>query len=238
MLLRSLAAPVLAILFLTPGPGAWAASFESPDAIRAAVQAAAESQIVPARDASLQIEIGEVDPRLHLAACAAPDVFIPSASMPAMTARVSCRDPFWTLYVPLHLHAWGQAVVAANNLAPGTQISASDLAFARLDILAVNGAFLTDPAQAEGQILRANVRAGAPILAPFLDRPMLVHRGDTLVMTLLDSTVTIKANMVAMEDGRAGDRILVENPDSKKTLRATVADAGSVELRFDQAAGR
>ena len=106
---------------------------------------------------------------------------------------------------------------------------------AQLDILATNGAYLTDPRQAEGMILRANVRAGAPILTPLLDLPVVVHRGDTVVLTLLDSVITIRADVIAMEDGRVGDRITVENPDSKKTIRAAVVNSGAVEICFDQA---
>ena len=151
-----------------------------------------------------------------------------------MTARVSCDQPFWTLYVPIRVHAWGRAVVAATNLAPNTTLRASDLSFARVDVIATNGAYLTDLAQAEGMVLRANVRAGAPIVSQLLDRPVVVHRGETVLLTLLDSVVTIRTTVVAMEDGRAGDSILVENPDSKKTVRAMVSGAGGVEMRLGE----
>ncbi|HXE16611.1 MAG TPA: flagellar basal body P-ring formation chaperone FlgA [Stellaceae bacterium] len=209
-------------------------SLESPDAIRAAIQDAADRQIVPGRDQTLQIEVGDIDQRIRLPHCDAPDVQIPNATAPTLSARVSCRSPSWTLYVPLRLHAWGMAVVAATNLAPGTRLTAADLTMQRLDIIATNGAYLTDTRQAEGMILRTNIRAGAPILSALLEKPVIVHRGDTVVLTLFDTAVTIRTSVVAMEDGRAGDRILVQNPDSKKTVRAAVADAGAVEIHFDQ----
>jgi flagella basal body P-ring formation protein FlgA len=237
MLLRFLTSLAVLGLFAWPANPVWAAVFESPDAIRAAVQAAAEGQIAIAKDTTLEIDVGAIDPRIHLGACASLGVTVPPANSPTIAAQVICRAPFWTLYVPIHLHAWSRAVVAAANLAPGTKLTASDLTVARLDILATNGAYLTDPSQAEGKILRASLRAGAPILSPLLDQPMVVHRGDTLVLTLLDSAITIRASVIALEDGRVGDRILVENPDSKKTVRALVADAGAVEIRYDDTRG-
>ena len=237
MLLRSLATLAFAILLTGPIASGEAANFESPAAIRGAVQAAAEAQYAARKGMIVEIEVGEIDARLHFSACAGVEVTLPPANAPLVTARVSCRDPFWTLYVPVHLHAWGQAVVAAANLAPGTKLTAADLTMARLDTMTANGAYLTDPAQAEGKILRANIQAGAPILSPLLDRPLMVRRGDTLVLTLIDSTVTIRTSVIAMEDGRVGDRILVENPDSKKTVRAAVADAGAVEIRLDAPRG-
>ena len=227
---------ILVILVLSVGVrgSARAASFESPNAIRAAVQAAADRQLTPGKDQTLQVEIGDVDPRIHLASCPALDVALPDVVGSFLSARVSCHAPFWTLYIPIHVHAWAPAVVAATNLAPGTKLTAADLTVARLDVLATNGAYLTDPGQAEGMVLRANIRAGAPILKPLLDQPIVVHRGDTVVLALFDGGITIRTSVVAMEDGRVGDRITVENSDSKKTVRATVADSGAVELHFDQ----
>jgi flagella basal body P-ring formation protein FlgA len=91
---------------------------------------------------------------------------------------------------------------------------------------------LTDPRQAEGKILRAGLQMGAPILSPLLDLPVTVHRGQRIVMTLTDPAMTIKTTGLAMQDGRVGDTIEVQNPDSQKTFRATVADDGGVELKF------
>lgn len=235
MLLRSLTCLAFSVVLTSAAGTVRANSWEDPNAIRAAVQAAAEQQIAPTAGQTLQLEIGEIDARIHLNTCPQLDVEIPNASAPMLSARVSCRDPFWTLYVPIRVHAWGQAVVAATNLAPGTRLTAADLSMARLDIMTTNGAYLTDPRQAEGMILRSNVRSGAPIVTALLDRPLAVHRGDTVVLTLYDSSITIRTSAIAMEDGRVGDRIQVENPDSKKTVRAAVAESGAVEIHFDQA---
>jgi len=235
MSLRWFAGLVLITVFSGAGAGCWAGDFETPQAIRAAIEATALGQIATTEDAHVEVAVGAIDPRIHLPRCAALAVTVPRFMAPALTARVRCDEPAWTLYVPLRVHAWGRAVVAAANLGPDTILRAADLTIARIDLLAVNGAYVTDPAQAEGKVLRANVRAGAPIPAALLTQPVIVHRGQTVVLTVRDSAVTIRANVVAMQDGRVGDSILVENPDSRKNLRATVSGAGGVELRFDEA---
>jgi flagella basal body P-ring formation protein FlgA len=84
----------------------------------------------------------------------------------------------------------------------------------------------------EGKILRIGLMAGAPILSPQLDLPIVVRRGQKVVFTLSDPEMTIKATATALEDGRVGDNISVENTESKKTLRATVARDGGVEIKF------
>jgi flagella basal body P-ring formation protein FlgA len=117
-------------------------------------------------------------------------------------------------------------------LAPNTTLTATQLTRGRADAFANSAGLLTDPRQVEGKILRVGLIAGAPILAPLLDLPVAVHRGEKVVLTLTDTEMTIKTTALAMEDGRVGDSIAVQNPDSQKTLRATVARDGGVEIRF------
>lgn len=227
----------LSCLFLTAAAlalvnGARAAETEPPPAIRAAVQATVAARLDSMKGTTPEIEVGEVDPRLQLPACPALEVSLPSATAAAMTAKVVCSAHAWTLYVPVHVHAWTQAVVAATNLAPNTTLTADSVSLARVDVLATNSAIITDPTEAEGKVLRTGVLAGAPILAPFLALPIVVHRGDKVLLTLKDSVMTIKATAVALEDGRPGQSILVQNPDSRKSLRATVADDGTVEVHL------
>lgn len=182
--------------------------------------------------ASGEVEVGAIDPRLRLAACDNIQVDLPPTNAAMITAKVSCPGPAWSIYVPLHLHAWVDAVVAATNLAPNTTLTEAELTRGRADAFASNAGLVTDPRQVEGKILRAGVIAGAPILAPLLDLPIAVHRGQKVVLTLSDPVMTIKATATALEDGRVGDSISVENSESQKTLRATVARDGGVEIRF------
>ncbi len=149
-----------------------------------------------------------------------------------MTAKVSCEDPSWTLYVPLRLHAWINAVVAAINLPPNTKLTTAQLTIGRVDQLASTGGLITDPRQAQGKILRIGLMAGSPVLSPLLDLPIAVHRGQNVVLTLTDQSMTLKTTALAMEDGRVGDSISVQNTASQRTLRATVSRDGGVEIKF------
>jgi flagellar basal body P-ring formation protein FlgA len=226
---------VTAILIGFGGPS-WASGFEAPQAIRAAIRVAARADIATAAGARLEVDVGAIDPRIHLPGCDALEVTIPRIAAPALTARVRCPQPAWTLYVPIELHDWGRVVVAATNLAPDATLTAADLMIARVDLMASGAAYLTDPAAAEGKVLRANVRAGAPIPAALLEQPVIVHRGQSVVLTLTDGAITIRTSVVALQDGRAGQSILVQNPESRKNVWATVSSAGGVELNFGQQA--
>jgi flagella basal body P-ring formation protein FlgA len=221
-----------ALLFAAPSSRAApvAGTVEDPPAIRAAIVDAVKTRLTAIKDATA--EVGAIDSRLRLPACAALDVGLPASNAAAMTAKVTCAAPNWTIYVPVRLHAWVDAVVAATNLAPNTKLTADDLSRARVDMYGAAGGVLTKPASAIGKVLRVGVLAGSPIPASFLEMPLVVHRGQTVLLTLSDGTMVIRDSVVALEDGRIGDNIAVRNTESDKIVHATVAADGSVEMRF------
>jgi flagella basal body P-ring formation protein FlgA len=222
----------VAVAFLA-GPAAFAeGETETADAIRSAVESALAPRLVTIKDAEVEIAVGPIDPRLRLPLCATLHVSLPPSNTAIMTAKVECAGPNWSVYVPVRMHAWADALLASVNLMPNTKLSSADLTRGRVDLFTNVGGFLTEPAQAEGKILRVGLLAGAPVLRPFLELPVAVHRGQRVLVTLSDSAMTIKTTALAMEDGRIGENIALENPETKKTIRATVADDGTVEVKF------
>lgn len=220
------------ILFIAKSSGSSAAPIQDEAGIRAAIEAAIAPRIEAMHGSQSQVEVGAIDSRLRLPACDNIAVELPSADSATMTAKVTCPQPNWTLYVPVRLHAWIEAVVAATNLAPNTKLTAAELTRGRADAFSGMTGLLTDPRAAEGKILRTSVMAGAPILTPLLELPISVHRGQQVMLTLTDEGMTIRTTAKALDDGRVGDTIQVENTDSQKTLRATVSRDGGVEIKF------
>lgn len=229
---NAIAIAAVAILLFVKGSGSAADQIQDQAAIRAAIEATIAPRFAALHDAEGQVEVGTIDARLRLPSCPNINVDLPPNNAALITAKVSCTEPSWTLYVPVHLHAWVQAVVAATNLAPNTPLSATQLTHGRADAFVGNGGLITDMRQAEGKILRFGLTAGAPVLSSQLDLPIAVHRGQKVMLTLNDPVMTIKTTATALDDGRVGDAITVQNADSQKTLRATVARDGGVEINF------
>lgn len=207
-----------------------AAANESAASIRTAIDAALRSRFAEMKN--ITAEIGVIDARLRLPSCPAMDVNLPTVHAATMTAKVDCPSPTWTIYVPVRLHSWTEALVAATNLAPHTKLTGAELTRARVDIFALPGGVITEPARAEGKVLRVGIMAGAPILTSHLDKPVVVRRGQQVPLTLTDATMTIRNTVLALEDGRVGDSIAVENQQTRKTIHATVAEDGTVQIKF------
>lgn len=223
---------VAAVLFVANTGGSHAEDTQDQAGIRFAIESAIAPRLSSMHGEHGDFEVGNIDSRLRLPVCSNINVELPPNNSALMTAKVVCTSPSWTLYVPVHLHAWVDAVVAATNLAPNTPLTPAVLTRGRVDAFAGNGGLINDPHQAEGKILRTGLVAGAPILSPQLDLPISVHRGQRVMLTLTDAEMTIKTTATALDDGRVGDTIAVQNADSHKTLRATVARDGGVEIKF------
>ncbi|MBV9826697.1 MAG: flagellar basal body P-ring formation protein FlgA [Alphaproteobacteria bacterium] len=200
--------------------------------IRGAIENEVSARLAALNDATIEVSVGAIDPRLSLAPCPNIEVSLPPANAASLTAKVTCDTPHWTIYVPVHVHAWVGAIVAAGNLIPNRPLAARDLTRGRVDLFANTGGVITDMKEVEGKILRAGLAVGTPILQSQLDLPISVHRGQHVVLTAEDSAMEIKTSAVALEDGRVGDNIRVENPDSQKTVSATVTRDGGVEVKF------
>ena len=141
---------LMAAFLAEPGTPA-AAETEAPESIRTAIEAAVTPRLGAVKDAAVEVAVGAIDSRLHLPSCPTLEVILPPTNAAVMTAKVECNSPNWTIYVPVRLHAWVDAVVASANLMPNTRLTADYLSRGRVDMFSsTNGGLMTDPAQAEG----------------------------------------------------------------------------------------
>ncbi len=87
-----------------------------------------------------------------------------------------------------------------------------------------------------GYAARRDLRAGVPIRVSELMKPELVGRGDPVTLTFESPGVVLSIRARAVESGTEGDVIQVVNPQSKRTVQATIDGPGHVIVRSMKAA--
>ena len=87
-----------------------------------------------------------------------------------------------------------------------------------------------------GHAARRDLRAGFPLRVSEMMKPELVGRGDTVTLTFESPGVVLSVRARAVESGTEGDVIQVINPQSKRTVQATVDGPGHVTVRSMKAA--
>lgn len=193
----------------------------------------AEVAALPAQDSlRYEVELGNLDPRLRLPACAEdPVTETSSGGIGRVAVKVSCSaGVHWNIFVTGHVRAYREVLVAAHPLSRNSLILSSDVVVAEVDVGNLRHSYYTTPEEVVGLLVKRPVRANQVINAAALRLPRLVRRGDMVLVVAENGSVRVQIEGVAMADGALGDMIRVKNPRSGRIIRAEVRDKGEVRV--------
>ncbi len=146
---------------------------------------------------------------------------------------VRCEGPQgWDVAVTVKPDVYLPVVIAKNSLERGQVLSASDVSIKKLNISSTRGNYLTDPDEAIGLTVKRRIRELQPIALTQLESPVLVERGQRVLMIAEQGGVEARTMGEAMKKGRKGEMIKVKNESSERVVSAIVADAGVVKMVY------
>lgn len=142
----------------------------------------------------------------------------------------------WDMAVTVKPDIYLPVVVAKQGLERGHVISPADVAIKKLNISNTRGNYITNPDEVMGLTVKRRVRDLQPIALNQLDSPVLVERGQRVMMIAEQGGVQAQSVGEAMKKGRKGEMIKVKNESSERVVSAIVADSGVVRMVY--ASGR
>ena len=210
---------------------------ETPTQSLAAVRAAAESalrrQIEPAASGVI-LEAANLDARLRLAACPAPlavDVALPRGTQSRVLARVACKNTVtWTLNVPVDIHRKADVLVMRRAVGRGENIAVGDVIVQSRVLPGLTSPYVSRPTDLAGRLTRRPIPEGTAVTADALDAPLLIHRGQSVVLTARAGGLEVRAPGMAMADAAAEQRVRVRNLNSLKIIEGIADTAGVVRV--------
>ncbi len=181
---------------------------------------------------TFEVRTGRLDARLRLSQCHQPlEAFLPPGSRTAgntsIGVRCHGRKP-WTVYVPVQIRRFATAVVAARPIPRGQMITRSDLLRQRIDVTSLPATYASEPAQLINMVAKRSIPAGHTIALNAVTRPLLVRRGESVVIISGNDHFEVKMKGIALGNGTAGERIRVKNMSSKRIIYAEVREPGVV----------
>ena len=180
------------------------------------------------------IEVGAIDPRMSLAACAAPQAFQqPGArAFGKTTVGVRCAAPTaWTVYIQAKVAVQGDYVAAAVPLAQGQPIEQSQLVLMKGDLAAMPNGVVTDMAQAVGRTPTMSLPSGAPLRLDTLRSKPVVQSGQAVRVVSSGDGFKVSAEARAIGTAAEGQVVQVRTPAG--AILSGVAKAGGlVEVVF------
>lgn len=138
----------------------------------------------------------------------------------------------WEVAVTVKPDIYLQVLMAKETLERGHVLSAADLTRRKFNISNLRNGYITRPDDAVGLTLKRRVRELQPLSQSQLDSPVMVERGQRVLMIAIQDGVEARTMGVASKKGRKGEMIKVKNESSEREVSATVVDMGVVRTGF------
>jgi flagellar basal body P-ring formation protein FlgA len=181
----------------------------------------------------VEVKVGKLDPRLHLAPCQHIEPYLPPGlpvwGATRMGLRCTQGTKMWNVSLPITVSVFAQATVLKNNLAAGTVLDGSQLMQAEVDLAAAPGAAVGDPAQAIGRTLGHNLLAGATLRQTDLKARQFFAAGETVRVTAIGPGWSVQTEGQAINAGVEGQVARIRT-ESGRILNARPSGDRQVEL--------
>jgi flagella basal body P-ring formation protein FlgA len=181
----------------------------------------------------VEVVIGQLDPRLHLAPCQRIEPYLPVGVRLWGKARIGlrCKEGAtpWNVYLPITVKVYGQAVIVPAGAAAGAIVSAADLAEAEVDLAEEFSPAIIDPKLAEGRVLAQAIRPGQTLRQSQLKARQYFVAGDTVKVVASGQGFALEAEGQALNNGLEGQPAKVRT-ESGRVLTGLPSGERRVEV--------
>lgn len=178
--------------------------------------------------ARVEVQLGQLDPRLRLAPCAQVQPYLPAGQRMWGHSRIGlrCTDGVarWNVTLPVLVQVFAPAVVAAQALPSGTELTQELLQTAEIDLAAAPGAVFTDAAQLKGRVLQRPLAAGEALRQTDLRQRSWFAAGERVKVTAAGTGFAIASEGQALEAGLEGRDVRVRFDNGRTVTGRAVAD--------------
>lgn len=148
--------------------------------------------------------------------------------------NVSCGDrQDWESSVTVKPDIYLPVIIAKTAIERGQVLSHVDVTTKKININRTRGEYLTQAEDVAGMTVKRRIRARQPITKHQLEMPLLVERGQRVMMVAEHNGVEARTAGEAMRKGRKGETIKVKNQSSGKVVTAVVTERGVVRTVSD-----
>jgi flagella basal body P-ring formation protein FlgA len=198
-----------------------------------AAQAFVRSQM-PSGQSDIVITAARLDPRLRLTRCGGrlETSLLSGMRMQAqVSVAVGChKGGNWTIYVPVTVQSRIRVWALRTPEVQGVRLTAEDVAPEVRLIGGMPVGYLTGPAQLGHATLRHSLPAGTILTTDDLLPDFLVRQGEQVTLVAAVDGIEVRAAGLALQNGRQGALIRVQNATSARVIQGVVDSDGVVDV--------
>jgi len=176
----------------------------------------------------VEVRLGRLDPRLHLAPCAVVQPYLPSGTRLWGAARIGlrCIDAAtrWNVFLPINVDVYGPALVANEPLAAGRVLADGDLHRAEVNLAATPAMPLSRLELAVGHTLARPLAAGDALHGSDLRMRQWFAAGDNVRLVATGSGWHISGDGQALAPGLEGQAVRVRTESGRVVSGVAVAE--------------
>lgn len=228
----TLSAALLGALAALPAAADGSAGLQSLSAVRAAAERGLREALAPA-PSGLELEAGQLDARLRLPACGQFDIQVPPRrpTQARVLVRVTCTaGAAWYLNVPVDIRRTHDVLVVRRAVARGERIAPGDVTVQKRLLPGLASPFVARPEDLAGRVTRRPVPQGTALAADALGAALLIHRGQSVMLTAALAGIEVRAPGKALADATADQRVRVQNLHSLKVIEGIAESPGVVRV--------
>lgn len=135
----------------------------------------------------------------------------------SMSVTVDCRH-------------FRDVVVATRTVRRGSSLTEDFVVVEERDITSAKHGFFTDLEELVDTRAKRPIGDGGIVSQRHVEPIPVLQRGDEVTMALRSGNMSLLATGIAMQDGGIGQRIRVQNIDSRKVVYGEVVDANTVRI--------
>jgi flagella basal body P-ring formation protein FlgA len=182
----------------------------------------------------LEINVGQLDSRMTLAPCANIEPFLPAGTRPWGRIQVGMRckeGAAWTVYLPVNVKVFGQALSAKKSLMSGSHPADSDVELIDTELSRETGTPVTELKQLAGRILTRALFPGQVLRLEQFRAAPVIGQGDQVKLVANGPGFSVSAEGEALAHAAEGQVVRVKT-DTGRIVSGTAHQGGIVELRF------
>jgi flagella basal body P-ring formation protein FlgA len=123
-------------------------------------------------------------------------------------------------------------VCTTRYISRGEILSNDDIVLKKINISKAPARLVRVAANAVGKQVKSSLKAGGVVRHNLLESPPMIEKGSQVKILATSGGIQVTTIGIAMDEGREGDQIKVENIASKKLIVGRVASRSTVEVLF------
>lgn len=192
-----------------------------------------QHKLITTSQQRIDFSVSKVDPYLRLTSCSKPLSLekIGDKLIGRISIAVRCEgNKLWKIFVPVTVRAYRKVVTAAVPLARNQTLEPALLELTEKDVSHLTQGYFSSITAVAGKSLSRPLRLSGVLQPNMVIEPVIIKRGDEVIIIAKTGTLSVKSPGIAINDGRLGQQIQVRNKSSKRVVMARVISSQQVQV--------